>query len=228
MRGTMSEDDDLDRARRKLLAEIVSETVETASLTGRSALSDRVMQAIARVPRHEFVPLPERPFAYHNRPLAIGHGQTISQPYIVAVMTDLLDLNPHDKILEIGTGCGYQAAVLAELAARVVSLEVVPELAAQARSRLSRLGYQNVEVRVGDGFRGCPDQAPFDGTIVTAAPNELPATLAEQLTVGGRLVIPIGPRGNTQMLYRCLKRADGSLSQEIKLPVAFVPMLPRR
>jgi protein-L-isoaspartate(D-aspartate) O-methyltransferase len=224
----MSEDDVFDRARRRLLDEIVSETVETASLTGRSAFSDRVMQAIARVPRHEFVPLSERPFAYDNRPLAIGHGQTISQPYIVAVMTDLLDLEPSDKILEIGTGCGYQAAVLAELAARVVSLEVVPELAGQARSRLSRLGYQNVEVWVGDGFHGCPDQAPFDGIIVTAAPNELPPALTEQLTVGGRLVIPIGPRGNKQTLYRCVKQADGSLSQESKLPVAFVPMLPRR
>jgi protein-L-isoaspartate(D-aspartate) O-methyltransferase len=224
----MSENYVLDRARQRLLDEIVNEAAETASLTGRAAFSDRVMQAIARVPRHEFVPLSERPFAYDNRPLAIGHGQTISQPYIVAVMTDLLDLEPSDKILEIGTGCGYQAAVLAELAARVVSLEVVPELAAQARSRLSRLGYENVEVRVGDGFRGCPDQAPFDGIIVTAAPNDLPPALPDQLTVGGRLVIPIGPRGDTQMLYRCFKEADGSLSKERKLPVAFVPMLPRR
>jgi protein-L-isoaspartate(D-aspartate) O-methyltransferase len=224
----MSENYVLDRARERLLDEIVNEAAETASLTGRAAFSDRVMQAIARVPRHEFVPLSERPFAYDNRPLAIGHGQTISQPYIVAVMTDLLDLKPSDKILEIGTGCGYQSAVLAELAARVVSLEVVPELAAQARSRLSRLGYENVEVRVGDGFRGCPDQAPFDGIIVTAAPNDLPPALAGQLTVGGRLVIPIGPRGDTQMLYRCVKEADGSLFKERKLPVAFVPMLPRR
>jgi protein-L-isoaspartate(D-aspartate) O-methyltransferase len=224
----MSENYVLDRARQRLLDEIVNEAAETASLTGRAAFSDRVMQAIARVPRHEFVPLSERPFAYDNRPLAIGHGQTISQPYIVAVMTDLLDLKPSDKILEIGTGCGYQSAVLAELAARVVSLEVVPELAAQARSRLSRLGYENVEVRVGDGFRGCPDQAPFDGIIVTAAPNDLPPALAGQLTVGGRLVIPIGPRGDTQMLYRCVKEADGSLFKERKLPVAFVPMLPRR
>jgi protein-L-isoaspartate(D-aspartate) O-methyltransferase len=220
--------DDFDRARRRLLEEIANEAAETESWTGRSAFSDRVMQAIARVPRHEFVPLSERPFAYDNRPLAIGHGQTISQPYIVAVMTDLLDLQPSDKILEIGTGCGYQAAVLAELAARVVSLEVVPELAAQARSRLSRLGYDNVQTLIGDGFRGCPDEAPFDGIIVTAAPNDLPAALAEQLTVGGRLVIPIGPRGDTQMLYRCVKQADGSLYKERKLPVAFVPMLPRR
>jgi protein-L-isoaspartate(D-aspartate) O-methyltransferase len=224
----MSEDDVFDRARRRLLEEITNEAAETASWTGRSAFSDRVMQAIARVPRHEFVPLYERPFAYDNRPLAIGHGQTISQPYIVAVMTDLLDLQPSDKILEIGTGCGYQAAVLAELAARVVSLEVVPELAAQARNRLSRLGYDNVETLVGDGFRGCPDEAPFDGIIVTAAPNDLPDALAEQLATGGRLVIPIGPRGDTQMLYRCVKQADGSLSKERKLPVAFVPMLSRR
>ena len=224
----MKEDDVLDRARRRLLEEIANEAAETASSTGRSPFADRVMQAIARVPRHEFVPPSERLFAYDNRPLAIGHGQTISQPYIVAVMTDLLDLQPSDKILEIGTGCGYQAAVLAEIAARVISLEVVPELAEQARRRLARLGYDNIDVRIGDGFRGCPDEAPFDAIIVTAAPNDFPAALAEQLATGGRLVIPIGPRGNTQTLYRCVKEADGSLSKEPKLPVAFVPMLPRR
>ena len=224
----MSEDDELARAQRRLLAEIANEAAETQSWTGRAAFSDRVMQAIARVPRHEFVPVPERPFAYENRPLAIDHGQTISQPYIVAVMTDLLDLEPTDKVLEIGTGCGYQAAVLAELAARVVSLEVVPELAERARSRLARLGYDNVEAMIGDGFHGCPQEAPFDAIIATAAPNALPPALAEQLAVGGRLVIPIGPRGDTQMLYRCVKQADGTLYEERKLRVAFVPMLPRR
>ena len=227
MRGTMSDDDELGHVQR-LLAEIAQEALETGSLTGRAVFSDRVMQAIARVPRHEFVPVPEQPYAYENRPLAIGHGQTISQPYIVAVMTDLLDLAPTDKVLEIGTGCGYQAAILAELAARVVSLEVVPELAHRARSRLARLGYDNVEALIGDGFRGCPEEAPFDAIIVTAAPNALPPALAEQLAVGGRLVIPIGPRGDTQMLYRCVKQADGTLYEERKLRVAFVPMLPRR
>lgn len=222
----MTEQVEIGRAQQRLLEEIAREAGETACWTGRAAFSDKVMRAMARVPRHEFVPLPERPFAYDNRPLAIGHGQTISQPYIVAVMTDLLDLAPTDKVLEIGTGCGYQAAVLAELAARVVSLEVVPDLAEQARRRLTRLGYGNIDVHCGDGFRGCPNEAPFDAIIVTAAPAELPPALAEQLEIGGRLVIPIGPRGDTQMLYRCVKQADGTLLEEPKLPVAFVPMVP--
>ena len=182
----MSEDAELGPARRRLLAQIANEAAETASWTGHPTFSDAVMQAMARVPRHKFVPLHERPYAYDNRPLAIGHGQTISQPYIVAAMTDLLDLRPSDKVLEIGTGCGYQAAVLAQLAARVISLEVVPELAVRARKRLSRLGYANVEVRTDDGFRGCPVEAPFDAIIVTAAPNDLPPALVEQLATGGR------------------------------------------
>ena len=222
----MTEQVEIGRAQRKLLEEIAKEAGETECWTGRAAFSGSVMRAMALVPRHEFVPLLERPFAYDNRPLAIGHGQTISQPYIVAVMTDLLDLAPADKVLEIGTGCGYQAAVLAELAGRVVTLEVVPDLAEQARRRLARLGYGNVDVRHGDGFRGCPEEAPFDAIIVTAAPVDLPTALAEQLKVGGRLVIPIGPRGDAQMLYRCVKQADGTLLKEAKLPVAFVPMVP--
>jgi protein-L-isoaspartate(D-aspartate) O-methyltransferase len=222
----MTEQVEIGRAQRRLLEEIAKEARETECWTGRAAFSGSVMRALARVPRHEFVPLVERPFAYDNRPLAIGHGQTISQPYIVAVMTDLLDLAPTDKVLEIGTGCGYQAAVLAELAARVVTLEVVPDLAEQARRRLARLGYGNVDVHLGDGFRGCPEEAPFDAIIVTAAPADLPGALAEQLEVGGRLVIPIGPRGDAQMLYRCVKQADGTQLKEPKLPVAFVPMVP--
>jgi protein-L-isoaspartate(D-aspartate) O-methyltransferase len=223
----MTEELEIGRAQRKLLEEIAKEANETACWTGRAAFSDDVMRAVARVPRHEFVPLPERRFAYDNRPLAIGHGQTISQPYIVAVMTDLLDLAPTDRVLEIGTGCGYQAAVLAELADRIVTLEVVPDLAEQARRRLARLGYGNVDVRNADGFRGCPEEAPFDAVIVTAAPVDLPPALAEQLKVGGRMVIPIGARGDAQMLYRCVKQPDGALLREPKLPVAFVPMVPR-
>jgi protein-L-isoaspartate(D-aspartate) O-methyltransferase len=222
----MTEQVEIGRAQRRLLEEIAKEAGETECWTGRAAFSGNVMRAIARVPRHEFVPLLERPFAYDNRPLAIGHGQTISQPYIVAIMSDLLDLSPADTVLEIGTGCGYQAAVLAELAGRVVTLEVVPDLAEQARRRLARLGYGNVDVHHGDGFRGCPEEAPFDAIIVTAAPAVLPPALPEQLKVGGRLVIPIGPRGDAQMLYRCVKQADGTLLKEPKLPVAFVPMVP--
>jgi protein-L-isoaspartate(D-aspartate) O-methyltransferase len=222
----MTEEVEIGRAQRRLLEEIAKEASETECWTGRAAFSDGVMRAMALLPRHEFVPLVERPFAYDNRPLAIGHGQTISQPYIVAVMTDLLDLSPADKVLEIGTGCGYQAAVLAELAAHVITLEVVPGLAEEARRRLARLGYGNIDVRHGDGFRGCPEEAPFDAIIVTAAPVDLPPALAEQLEIGGRLVIPIGPRGDAQMLYRCVKQADGTLLEEPKLPVAFVPMVP--
>jgi protein-L-isoaspartate(D-aspartate) O-methyltransferase len=184
------------------------------------------MAALGRVPRHRFVPALEQPFAYANRPLGIGYGQTISQPYIVAVMTDLLDLQPEHRVLEIGTGSGYQSAVLAELVREVYSTEIVPELAESARRRLLALGYANVEVRVGDGYSGWPEHAPYDAIIVTAAPPEVPPALIEQLKVGGRLVIPIGLSGETQMLCRCVKRPDGTIDRENKLPVAFVPMVP--
>lgn len=215
-------------AHQRLLRDIESEARDTGSWTGRATYSDRVMAAMARVPRHEFVPEWEIPCAYANRPLGIGHGQTISQPYIVAVMTDLLDLKEDDRVLEVGTGCGYQAAVLAETAGHVYTLESVPELAEQARFRLRRLGYRNVTVRVGDGYRGWPEEAPFDAIMVTAAPPEIPPALGEQLRTGGRMVIPVGRRNETQMLYRCVKQADGTLSKEAKLPVAFVPMVEGR
>jgi protein-L-isoaspartate(D-aspartate) O-methyltransferase len=221
----MNEEIENDEARRKLLDEIAREAAETASWTGRPSFSPLVMQAMARVPRHAFVPPLQRLFAYENRPLAIGHGQTISQPYIVAVMTDLLDLTPGARVLEVGTGCGYQTAVLAEMADRVFTVELVRELASDARKRLERLGYRNIEMRVADGFRGWPDAAPFDGIIVTAAPTEFPPALVEQLKPGGRLVIPVGPRGDSQMLYRCVRGANGTLVTERKLPVAFVPMI---
>jgi len=215
-------------AHQRLLKEIESEALDTQSWTGRARYSDRVMAAMARVPRHAFVPKWELPFAYANRPLGIGHGQTISQPYIVAVMTDLLDLSEDDRVLEVGTGCGYQAAVLAEVAGRVYTLECVPDLADHARARLHRLGYRNVEVRVGDGYRGWPEEAPFDAIVVTAAPPGIPPALGEQLKPGGRMVIPVGLRNETQMLYRCVKEPDGRLSKEAKLPVAFVPMVEGR
>lgn len=215
-------------AHQRLLREIESEARDTVSWTGRATYSDRVMLAMASVPRHEFVPEWEMPFAYANRPLGIGHGQTISQPYIVAVMTDFLDLKEDDRVLEVGTGCGYQAAVLAETAGQVFTMEFVPELAELARLRLRRLGYRNVTVRVGDGYRGWPEEAPFDAIMVTAAPPEIPVVLGEQLKTGGRMVIPVGLRNETQMLYRCVKQADGTLSKEGKLPVAFVPMVEGR
>ncbi len=217
---------ELTAARDHLLRQIAADAAETAAWTGRPAFSAPVMQAIAHVPREAFVAPADRAFAYENRPLGIGFGQTISQPFIVALMSDLLDLKPSDRVLEIGTGCGYQSAVLAELANEVLSLELVPELAAAAQRRLHHLGCERVHVRQGDGFRGWPEAAPFDAIIVTAAPEVLPPALPAQLAPGGRLVIPIGPRGNSQMLWRCVKQPDGSLETERKLPVAFVPMLP--
>lgn len=219
-------DDPFAEARRRLIAEIEAEAADTEPWTGRRRFAPAVMKALARVPRHAFVAATDQDAAYVNRPLPIGHGQTISQPYIVAVMTDLLDIAPGDRVLEIGTGCGYQAAVLAELADRVFSVEVVPSLAAAARDRLAALGYRNVAIRVGDGYDGWPEEAPFDGILVTSAPPRLPPRLVEQLKPGGRMVVPVGLPGETQMLFRCVKTPDGEIAQEAKLPVAFVPMVP--
>lgn len=213
-------------AQEDLLQQITTDAAETASWTGREHFSPAVMDAMRAVPRHAFVPPQEQFFAYDNRPLGIGFGQTISQPYIVAVMTELLDLTTADRVLEVGTGSGYQTAVLARLARKVYSIEVIPALARAARARLATLGYDNVEVRDGDGYQGWPEAAPFEAIIVTAAPPSVPPALTEQLAIGGRLVIPIGPAGEAQMLYRCCKRADGTLDLQRKLPVAFVPMVP--
>ncbi len=221
-----SSDAELAEARERLLAEIAADAAATAFLTGRSRFSERVYAAMRAIPRHAFVDDWEQPLAYLNRPLGIGFGQTISQPYIVALMSDLLDLKPTDRVLEIGTGCGYQAAILGMLCASVYSLEVVPELARSAAARLQALGLTNICVRCGDGFLGWPEEAPFDAVIVTAAPTALPPALAEQLGVGGRIVIPIGPPGGSQVLYRGEKRDDGSVHLEGNLPVAFVPMVP--
>ena len=163
-----------------------------AAEVGKTALEDRVLQALAKVPRHEFVPVEVQPYAYLNRPLPIGFDKTISQPLMVAVMTDLLELKPDDVVLEIGTGLGYQAAVLAELAGRIYSVEIIDELAQRAVQRLKREGYTNIEVRVGNGYFGWPEQAPFDKIIVTAAPDLIPPPLINQLKAGGRMVIPVG------------------------------------
>lgn len=209
---------------RALLDAIRAEVRETWQYTGRAALSERVLQAFAEVPRHAFLPEVLLPAAYANRPLPIGHEQTISQPYIVALMTDLLDPAPEDTILEIGTGSGYQAAVLAKLAKRVYSLEIVPELAGPARERLQRLGYGNVEVRQGDGHAGWPEHAPYDGVIVTAAAPDIPPALIEQLKPGGRLIIPLGSRYSGQELRLIEKNRHGETSQKSILPVIFVPL----
>ena len=215
----------LEKAHNRLLREIEAETLDTRSWTGRPRLSERVMEAMARVPRHAFVLPEDAAYAYINRPQCIGYGQTISQPYIVAIMTDLLDLQPADRVLEIGAGSGYQAAVLAEVAGKVFTVEVVAELADAARERLHRLGYDTVAVRTGDGYLGWPEKAPFDAVMITAAPRRIPEALVEQLKPGGRMVVPVGRVHETQMLYRCVKRPDGTLAKAGLLPVAFVPMV---
>jgi protein-L-isoaspartate(D-aspartate) O-methyltransferase len=200
---------DFPTMRQRMLAEIAAQTIFSCAQLGKAALSPRVMQVIGQVPRHEFVPVELQPYAYADTPLPIGHSKTISQPFIVAVMTDLLDLQATDRVLEIGTGLGYQTAVLAELAARVYSVELIDSLAEQASRRLARQGRDNVEVRVGDGHVGWPEQAPFDKVIVTAAPERVPPMLLQQLKPGGRMVIPTGPV-DAQQLVLIQKDAAGS------------------
>ncbi len=210
--------------REALLQEIDREMRETAVLSGRSALSPAVRGALAKVRREDFVAPGDAPFAYVNRPLPIGHGQTISQPYIVALMTDLLDPKAGDVVLEVGTGSGYQAAVLAEIVRRVYTIEVVEPLARQAKERLEKAGYTNIEARTGDGYRGWPEQAPFDGIIVTAAATEVPPPLVAQLARGGRMVIPVGRSGFGQDLTLIVKDSEGETRERVVLPVAFVPL----
>ncbi len=181
-----------------------------------------VLDAMSRVPRHLFVPVPKRVFAYEDHPLSIGYDQTISQPYIVALMTQLAQPKPKFRALDIGTGCGYQAAVLAELVDKVYSIEIVPSLADEARGRLKTLGYNNVEVRCGDGYRGWPEHTPFDVIIVAAAPDHIPQPLIDQLAPGGRLVIPVGRDFQNLMVVE--KKPDGSIQKRSVIPVRFVPM----
>jgi protein-L-isoaspartate(D-aspartate) O-methyltransferase len=210
-----------------LLKEIGKDFADTATWTGRGEPSARLLAALRRVDRAEFVPGSEVEYAYLNAPLPIGHRQTISQPYVVAIMTELLDLKPADTVLEIGTGSGYQAAILAELARRVYTIEVIPELARSAGETLRRLGYSNVEVRAGDGHAGWPEAAPFDAIIVTAAAATMPPALVAQLKPGGRMVIPIGSQDGNQELTVVEKAATGETRESVVLPVAFVPMVKR-
>ena len=212
------------KRRQALLEEIAAEAKATAGYTGRAVFDARVMAAMATVARHEFVPAAEERNAYVNNALPIGHGQTISQPYVVALMTDLLNPRPDHRVLEIGTGSGYQTAVLAELVRQVYSVEVIPEMAAAARARLQRLGSSNVSVEVSDGNAGWPEHAPYDGIIVTAAAARIPAALLTQLRNGGRMVIPVGESGS-QELVLIEKSASGAISERSILPVAFVPLI---
>ncbi|HEY1120476.1 MAG TPA: protein-L-isoaspartate(D-aspartate) O-methyltransferase [Haloferula sp.] len=189
----------------------------------RGVKDPRVLEAMRKVPRHEFVPEDERHEAYDDRPLPIGHGQTISQPYIVALMTEALGLKGTEKVLEVGTGSGYQAAVLSGLAKEVFTIEIVEPLGKQAAEVLKRLGYKNVTTRIGDGYRGWREEAPFDAIIVTCAPDAVPEPLVHQLAEGGRMIIPVGPEGKAQQLV-LLKKRHGKLHQQEILPVRFVPM----
>ncbi len=207
-----------------LIEEIEAEARETAAWTGRNRFAPRVIEALRKVPRERFVPGRAAVHAYVNAPLPIGCGQTISQPFIVALMTDLLDLRPEDHVLEVGTGSGYQAAVLAELAGRVFSIEVIPELADNAQCALVREGYGHVALRAGDGGHGWPEYAPFDAIIVTAAAREVPPALVEQLRPGGRMVIPVGAPSGDQELRLLCKGLDGGVTSRTVLPVAFVPL----
>ncbi len=212
------------QARANLLAEIDADMRETAQSTGRGQLSARVRAALAKVPRHRFMPASQVGFAYANQPLPIGHGQTISQPFIVALMTELLDPLPGDRVLEIGTGSGYQAALLAELVARVYTIEIVRPLGERAGELLLELGYRNIESRIGDGYAGWPDAAPFDKIVVTAAPGTMPHPLVDQLAPGGRLIAPVGPQGGAQSLLLLRKQPDGRTVSRDLLAVRFVPL----
>lgn len=210
--------------RMQMLEDIVRLVRETRLETGRAALSERVMAAMAKVPRHHFVPPDRQRSAYHNQPLAIGSGQTISQPFIVALMTDLMEVGPSDRALEIGTGSGYQAAVLAQLAGTVYTIEIIDSLGREATARLQTLGYRNIVSKTGDGYQGWAEHAPFDSIMVTAAAPHVPQPLIDQLKPGGRLVIPVGARSGAQTLYLIEKRADGSIGKRAVLAVRFVPL----
>lgn len=192
------------------------------SAPGRDITNARVLAVMGRVPRHEFVPDKYRAYAYDDHPLPIGYGQTISQPFIVAFMTEKLEPQPTDKVLEIGTGSGYQAAVLAELVSNVCTIEIVEPLARRAEADLKRLGYTNVIVKAGDGYLGWPEEAPFDAIIVTCAPDHVPRPLKDQLKEGGRMIVPVGHAGY-QELY-VLRKKQGKVEQHAVLPVRFVPM----
>lgn len=216
-------DSDYDALRAAMVQEIENDVAETSAYTGIEALDAAIIDALRSVPRHEFVPPQVRARAYVNRALPIGEDQTISQPYIVAMMTQLAGIRRESRVLEIGTGSGYQAAILAEIAEKVYTIEIIETLAARAAATLETLGYDNVEVLAGDGYRGWPEQAPFDAILVTAAPETVPQPLIDQLAIGGKLVIPVGPVGRTQSLRVLERRKDGSLTSRDVIPVIFVP-----
>jgi protein-L-isoaspartate(D-aspartate) O-methyltransferase len=216
--------DQYEEARLKMVKAIEADVHETSFYINKKSLDPRVMSVMGTVERHKFVPPSEQSWAYANKPLPIGHGQTISQPYIVALMTDIISIDPDDKVLEIGTGSGYQAAVLAEMGAAVFTIEIIAPLAEQAAKRLADLGYNRVKTRQGDGYYGWEEEAPFDAILVTAAADHIPPPLLRQLKPGGVMVIPVGSRFLVQQLVLVTKDSAGSLTTRQILPVRFVPL----
>jgi len=210
--------------RQEMIAEIEADVKMTSERIGKRSLNPQTMKAMGKVPRHEFVSDQLKKHAYENRPLPIGYGQTISQPYIVALMTDLAEVEKGDVVLEVGTGSGYQAAVLAECGAQVYSIEIIEELAKSAEQRLARLGYSLVEVRSGDGYYGWEEHAPFDAIIVTAAASHVPPPLVKQLKPDGRMICPVGGPFMTQHLMLVEKKEDSKIITRQVLPVLFVPL----
>lgn len=211
-------------ARLQMINKIRALVVETAREIGKSELNEQVLEVMAEVPRHKFVPAYQQSYSYDNRPLDIGYGQTISQPYIVALMTDMLDPQEDDVMLEVGTGSGYQAAVLSRLVKKVYSIEIVPELAKRAARQLKQANINNVVTRQGDGYYGWPEKAPFDGIIVTAAGSQIPSPLINQLKPGGKMILPVGSEYSVQFLMLIEKDAEGKVSSRQILPVRFVPL----
>ena len=211
-----------------MVEEVEATYAETRGYTGLAAMSPRVRAALGKVERHRLVPPEQRAFAYRNHPLPIGHGQTISQPYIVALSTDLIAPQPQHTVLEIGTGSGYQAAVLAEIVARVFTIELLEPLGKEAEKRLKEAGYKNIEVKIGDGYLGWPEKAPFDAIVVTAAAPRVPEALVAQLKPGGKMVIPVGASTEAQVLVLLVKTAAGAVEEKRILPVRFVPLVPGR
>jgi len=215
---------DYQQLRQQLVEDIIDDVKLTSHYIGKSNFDQRVMDAIAKVPRHEFVSRDYQSQAYENHPIPIGHGQTISQPYIVALMTDIISPGAEDTVLEIGTGSGYQAAVLAELVHQVYSIEIISELADRASNTLSRLAYKNIHSKTGDGYYGWEEQAPFDAIVVTAAADHVPPPLLAQLKPGGKMIIPVGSRFMTQQLVLIQKDDKGNITARQILPVRFVPL----
>lgn len=213
-----------DKQREKLIKVIEREVKKTAEYLRKDSLDKRVIEAIRSVPRHKFVPFYRRLDAYENRPLPIGHGQTISQPYIVAIMTDLLNLEPSDRVLEIGTGSGYQAAILAEIVKEVYSVEVIEPLGLEAEKRLNQLGYKNIKTRIADGYYGWEEHGPYDAIIVTAAAGHIPPSLLKQLKPEGKMIIPVGSFMFVQQLILIEKDQKGDLTTRQIMSVRFVPL----